>query len=451
MLQKLFADEKKYNVLFIISDDLRTELGCYGSKLAKTPNIDALAKKSVQFNHAYCQFPLCNPSRTSLLTGLQPKNSGGIGNRDDFRVQHPDLITLPQHFKNQGYTSIRIGKIFHGGIDDVASWTIGGDPDRTLLTPKGKAKNNPESGKRKNESDRIIILDGDGEKHGDYKSANRTIELLKKYKDQPFFLACGFVKPHSPPTAPRKYFDLWKVEDIPLPVDFATKPTVPEGFPKAAIRPKNADLFIGRDASEIEAKEMIRAYLASSAWMDWNVGRVLKSLDELGLRKNTIIVFWGDHGYQLGEKGKWSKAGSLFEQGCRTPLLISVPDGEQNGKSCERIVQMVDLYPTLCELCGIAPKQKLDGLSLSPLLKNVETPWDHPAYTIWQEGSTFPHGISVRIEGWRYTEFGKNAENGSTLFDLNADPNELKNLSSDDTKKDIIEKCSKLVRDFYEH
>ena len=459
-LPSFAADTNKMNVLFIISDDLRTELGCYGSKLAKTPNIDRLSAQGVRFDRAYCQYPLCNPSRASMLTGRHPGTTGVLGNRTDFRALHPDWVTLPQLFKQNGYASLRTGKIFHGGIDDAISWTEGGDSRRDLLEGDpaerraGRASTNTASQTRTNDnrparaqgSDRWIMLEGDGESHGDYKTADRAIRYLRENKAKPFFLAVGFVKPHSPPTAPRKFYDLWDVEKIPLPVDFAPRPTVPEGFPKAAIRPRNSDLFIGRDASEQEAREMTRAYLASSAWMDWNVGRVLAELDQQGLRENTVIVFWGDHGYQLGEKGKWSKAGSLFEQGDRTPFIVVDPRLKTKGQSSERVVQAVDFYPTLAELCGLPVGKELEGRSLVPLLKNPKAEWKHPAFTVWSEDGKTYHGVAVRNERWRYAEFGLEGKNGTMLFDTLVDPHELKNLADDPKFSEARKELSALVR-----
>jgi len=435
----------KYNVLFIIADDLRTELGCYGSPLAKTPNLDALAAAGVRFDRAYCQYPLCNPSRVSMLTGRHPSTTGVIGNRTDFRTNHLDWVTLPQLFKQNGYASIRTGKIFHGGIDDAESWTEGGDPsrgvapgamqrpaaDELIFVQNVLSPEDAEERRRYGGSDRWIALEGDGESHGDYRTASRAIEYLRRHTNAPFFLACGFVKPHSPPTAPKRFYDLWDVNKIPLPPNFAPRPTVPEGFPRASIRPRNADLFIGRDASETEAREMIRAYLASSAWMDWNVGRVLSELDRLGLRENTIIVFWGDHGYQLGERGKWSKAGSLFDQGTRTPLIVVAPKVKGNGLSSPRIVQAVDIYPTLAELCGLKMPKGLEGRSLVPLLKQPDQKWNRPAFTVWSENGSTLHGVTIRNERYRYAEFGLNGANGAMLFDELVDPDELKNLADD--------------------
>jgi arylsulfatase A-like enzyme len=221
---------------------------------------------------------------------------------------------------------------------------------------------------------------------------------------------------------------------------------VPDGFPKAAIRPRNADLFIGRDASEQEAREMIRAYLASTAWMDWNVGRVLAELDRLGLRERTVVVFWGDHGYQLGERGKWSKAGSLFEQGTRTPFVVDAPRAKGNGRSTGRVVENLDIYRTLAELCGLRVPDGIEGRSLVPLLDDPARPWDHPAFTVWSEdGATF-HGVAVRTERWRYAEFGPDGVNGAMLFDTRADPLELKNLAGDPKLAEARGELSRLVR-----
>jgi arylsulfatase A-like enzyme len=258
------------------------------------------------------------------------------------------------------------------------------------------------------------------------------------------------VKPHSPPTAPQKFFDLYDTGKIKLTPDFAAWPTVPPGFPSAAIRKRNADLFIGRGASEEAAREVIRAYLASISWTDWNLGRVIAELDKLGLRDNTIIVFVADHGYQLGEKGKWSKAGSLFEMGTRVPLIISAPGMRGNGKSCTRIVESLDIYPTVMELCGL-PKPKeneLEGASLVPLLKKPSADWDKPGYSIWSEDGRTIYGTAVRTEKFRYAEFGRDGINGAMLFDPHADPLEMKNLASEDKYKSVVAELSTLTRKY---
>jgi arylsulfatase A-like enzyme len=457
LLLARLAAEEKMNVLFIIADDLRTELGCYGSTLAKTPNLDKLAATGVKFDHAYCQFPLCNPSRASMLTGRAPGTTGVLGNRTWFGDLHPDFVSLPMHFKNNGYTSIRVGKIFHGGIDDTEAWSVDGQIRTLAGVPAGAAPTSktttidepePDSGPGKEKrSDQWVVLKGNGEEHGDYKAADRAIRYLREHKDEPFFMGCGFVKPHSPPEAPQSFYDQWDASKIPLPVDFAPRPTVPDGFPAGSIRPRNADLFINRDASPEEAQLMIRGYLASSSFMDWNVGRVLAELDALDLRRKTIIVFWGDHGYQLGEKGKWSKAGSLWEQGTRTPFFICDPREQTAGKTCARVVQMVDLYPTLVELCGLKPPGGLEGRSITPLLKNPAQDWDHPAYTVWSEDGKNFTGVMVRTEQWRYAEFyGRGA--GAMLLEPAKDTSELLNLANDPKYAEVVTRLSGLVKQY---
>ena len=458
---------RRPNVLFIMADDMRVELGCYQSMHhAQTPSLDALAKSGVRFDRNYCQFPLCNPSRSSLLTGRRPTKTSVLGNRTDFRIAHPDWTSLPQLFRENGYVSIRAGKIYHGnGLDDPKAWThadeapdpreAGGGHTRPVAAstnapskPADILAPLPQDMTQAAYSDRIVVLDGMGEGHGDFHTADRTIENLRKYKDQPFFIACGFVKPHSPPCAPQKFFDLYDPEKINLTPDFAAWPTVPPGFPSAAIRKRNADLFIGRAASEAEAREVIRAYIASLSWTDWNIGRVLAELDRLGLRENTIIVFLADHGYQLGEKGKWSKAGSLFEMGTRVPLIISAPGMNGNGQSCTRIVESLDLYPTLVELAGLPTQKEIEGTSLAPLLKNPSTDWTQPAFSIWSEDGKTIHGAAVRTEQWRYAEYGKDGSNGAMLFDPHTDPLEMKNLATDEQYKPVVAELSALTRKY---
>ncbi|HXD29706.1 MAG TPA: sulfatase [Pyrinomonadaceae bacterium] len=435
------APAPKYNVLFIIADDLRPELGTYGNKIIKTPNIDGLAARGTRFDRAFAQFPLCNPSRASLLNGVYPTQTGIMDNNTYFRAKHPDFVTLPQYFKNNGYAALRTGKIFHGGIDDEISWTEGGEPpdpailnrppsrialgaapsDQPEVPTAGRAPNASESG-----SDRIIELEGDGESHGDYKVATRAIQYLERYKDKPFFLAVGFVKPHSPPTAPKKFFALYDPEKIPLPSDFGPRPSAPPGFPQISVSKRNTDLFIGRDASPMEAREMIRAYYASTSFMDAQVGRVVGALDRLGLRENTIIVFWGDHGYHLGEKGKWSKAYSLFDIALRVPLIVAVPKGK--AQASVRTVQLLDMYPTLAELCGLPAPPHIEGHSFAALLKKPHAAWSHPAFSVTLFQGKL--GRSVRTERWHYVEWD-NGRGGAMLCDTAKDPFELKNLASD--------------------
>jgi arylsulfatase A-like enzyme len=291
-------------------------------------------------------------------------------------------------------------------------------------------------------SDRWVVLDGDGESHGDYQVADRAIQFLQKCKDTPFFLACGFTKPHSPPTAPKKMFDLYDPAKLALPRTFAATPAAPAGFPKVSITP-NGDLFIGREASEDEARKMLQAYYASVSWTDWNVGRVVAELDRLGLRGNTVIVFWGDHGYHLGEFGKWAKHGSLFEVGTRVPLIVAAPGMKRNGQPFSAPVQSLDIYPTLCELCGLKPPAGLEGHSLAAVLGGAKAIWDHPAFTV--AGNRNNLGVAVRKGDYRYAEWA-GGKNGAMLIDLKADADETKNLVDDPKYAAIREELSALAR-----
>ncbi|MDR3187893.1 MAG: sulfatase [Prevotellaceae bacterium] len=456
--------QRPMNVLFLVSDDMRAEVAAFGSKLARTPNLDKLAAEGVKFERAYCQYPLSGPSRASILTGRRPTTSGLYGNREWFGATYPDWVSLPKYFKQHGYASLRTGKIFHGGIDDTEAWTEGGEP-RTWSNPVNLAPPSPLSESevrahyarttaldvsRASQSDRWEALEGEkAQKHGDTQTANRAIEYIRRSREagQPFFIACGFVKPHSPLVAPKEFFDLYDAGKLPLPPDFASLPMVPTGFPAGAIRPKNADLFINRSASPEEARDMLRAYLACVSYVDWNVGRVLAELERQGLRDSTIIVFWSDHGYQLGEKGKWSKAGSLWEQGARVPFIIFDPRAQGNGKASARTVELLDIYPTLVDLCGLPRPEGLEGASLAPLLANPDTAWGRPAYTVWNEHGKGITGVVVRTERWRYAEFfGLGA--GAFLTDPINDPHELNNLLHDPKYRAEVEMLHNLATEY---
>jgi iduronate 2-sulfatase len=414
-----FASPTRPNVLFIISDDLRPELSCYGSSV-DTPNLDRLAARGVRFANAWAQYPLCNPSRTSMLTGRHPTTTGALTNRIHFRHSYPDMVTLPQLFKNAGYDSLRLGKAFHDSADDPSSWT-------QVIK---QAFINPLAGKpytmdvHRVHSDRIVVLEGDGEAHEDYMVASDTIVKLREYaaSRKPFFISCGFRKPHSPLEAPGKWFDTIPVESISLPPDFKPESDPTPEFPAAALS-RNGDLFIGRRATEAQAREMIQAYQASVKWVDWNAGRVLDALRELGLDKNTIVVFWGDHGFHLGEKGKWSKHNSLFNVGLHVPLIVAGPGVSEGGVS-PRVVQSLDIFPTLAELCSLAAPDGLEGRSLVPLLQSPSAQWAHPAYAVtYREGKLHR---AVRDERYLYAEFDSGRE-GAMLIDLKNDPRELMN------------------------
>jgi arylsulfatase A-like enzyme len=482
----------KYNVLFLISDDLRAELGSYGG-LAKTPNLDALASKGVRFERAYCQYPLCNPSRASMLTGHYPITTGVIGNRDDWKTAHPDWVSLPGLFKKNGIPTLRTGKIFHGidWLDDPNAWTEGGTFKPVTADAQAVAKSrdqrggegeiDPEAIKRTSpatrpasaasadHNSREYLLAGsapvtgqtaqqarsdhwgafdDGPNGGIVGSTKQAVDYLNRYKDRQFFLAVGYSKPHSPLDTSLRFFQQYDYNQIPLPVDYQTKPTLPAGFPQGAIRPSNADLFIGkRESTPDTARDMIRAYLACVTSVDFNIGQVLAELDRLQLADKTIIVFWGDHGFQLGEKGKWSKAGSVWEQGARVPTIIYVPGLEGMGKPSPRVVESVDFYRTLADLAGLKVDDHVEGRSLVPLLKDPSAAWPHPAYTVWSEDGKTLTAISVRNEKFRYAEFTA-GKGGAMLLDEAKDPHETTNVIDDPAYASVRAELEKRVAEY---
>jgi uncharacterized sulfatase len=425
---ELAVAKDKPNVLFIAVDDLNTSLCCYGHPLVKSPNIDRLAARGVRFEHAYCQFPLCSPSRVSLLTGLRPQKTRIFDLQTDFRTILPDAVTLPQSFRRAGYFAGRVGKIFHygvpgqigtSGLDDPASWN-------EVVNPRGRDKD--EESKVINYTPKIglgasmsfYMADGTDEEQTDGKGATAAIAMLEQHRDGPFFIGMGFYRPHTPFVAPKRYFEMYPLDSIKLPFN---PPDDHDDIPAPAeyIRPPNYGL------TDLQCRECMRAYFASISFMDAQVGRVLDALERLKLADNTIVVLWGDHGYLLGEHGQWMKQ-SLFEESARVPLLIAAPGARGNGSACPRIVETIDIYPTLDDLCGISPPADLAGKSLRPLLDNPQRAWDRPAFTQVQRAK-FP-GRSVRTERWRYTEWDHGRE-GVELYDHDTDPREFKNLASD--------------------
>jgi iduronate 2-sulfatase len=432
----------KLNVLFIAVDDLNTALGCYGHPVVKSPNIDRLAKRGVRFEHAYCQFPLCSPSRVSLLTGLRPDTTRIFDLKTDFRDILPDAVTLPQAFKQNGYFVARVGKIFHygvpgqigtSGLDDPRSWD-------QVINPRGRDKD--EEDKLTNYTPKrglgsamcFMAADGTDEEQTDGKSATAAIKLLEEHRDGPFFLGVGFYRPHTPYVAPKRYFDMYPLDSIKLPFNPSDDhDDIPA--PARFIEPLNYGL------TDEQCRECMRAYFAALTFMDAQVGRLLDALDRLGLADKTIVVLWGDHGYLLGEHGQWMKM-SLFEESTHVPLIIAAPGERGNGHPSPRIVETIDVYPTLTDLAGIALPTSLAGVSLRPLLDDPQRPWERPAYT--QVTRNKFQGRSVRTERWRYTEwdFGRM---GAELYDHESDPREFKNLAADPGQAAVVAQMRSLL------
>lgn len=446
----VFAAEpaKKPNVLLLICDDLNNSLGCYGHAEAKSPNIDKLAAKGVRFDRAYCQFPLCNPSRASFLTGRQPETTRSLDNGTHFRKAIPDVVTMPQAFQKAGYYVARVGKLYHYGVpgqigtdgfDDKPSWL-------EVVNPRGRDKDDEDMviqlhNQRKSMGGSLSYLSavGTDEEQTDGKGAAAAIRLLEQHKDKPFFLGCGFYRPHVPCVAPKRYFDMHPLERMALPKEPAGHM---DAVPPAAltVRPPNYGL------KDSQLKEFLQAYHASVTFVDAQVGKVLDALGRLKLADNTIVVFISDHGWLLGEHGHWQKM-SLFEESARVPMIVYVPKGNGNGKVSPRTVELLDLYPTLADLCGI-PAPGTQGKSLRPLLDDPRAEWKKPAYTVVSRGAyakgTGFLGRSIRTERWRYTEWDE-GKKGAELYDHDADPKEYKNLAKDAKYQDVAAEMKKLL------
>jgi len=442
-LQMLYAAERM-NVLFIAVDDMNNHLGCYGDPLVKSPNIDKLAARGVRFDRAYCQFPLCSPSRTSLMTGLRPDTTEVFDLKKHFRSVIPDVVTLPQHFQKSGYYAARVGKIYHygnpgdigtDGLDDLPSWDHRVNPSGRDKTEESKIINyTPKRGLGSSLS--LLAAEGTDEEQTDGMVATEIIKLMEANKDKPFFLAAGFYRPHCPYVAPKKYFDLYPLEKIQLP------PISESEFhdvPNAALASTNPRPWFG--VTEEEARKSKPAYFATISFVDAQVGRLLSALDRLKLTDKTVIVFWSDHGYHLGEHGLWMKQ-SNFEESARMPMIIAGPGVKRAPNGCQRTVELLDLYPTLADMCGLPKPDKAQGISLRPLLQNASAKWDHPAYTQVQRGGTPGH--SVRTERWRYTEWD-NGQDGAQLYDHQLDPLELNNLINDPQHASVVKEMKALV------
>ena len=446
-LPPLYSKEKKKNILFISVDDMNNDLGCYGHPIVKSPGIDRLASNGIAFANAYCQFPLSSPSRSSILTGLRPDRTRVFDLTYHFRQDQPDITTLPQMFMKNGYYVARVGKMYHygnpgdigtNGLDDRVSW-------KERINPAGRDKTSLEldiinyTPKRGLGSSMSFLSDKEGKdnEHTDGKVASEVIRLLEKHKDESFFIAAGFYKPHCPWITPSKYFDLYKPEQMMLP---EISEETPKLYPELALASTRPWPYFGITSGQ--ALECKLAYYAAISFVDAQIGRLLDALKSLGLADNTIVVFWSDHGYHLGEHGLWFKQ-SCFEESAKCPLIISVPGSKKAGQICRRPVELVDIYPTLAELTGVTPPSDLEGFSLSPLLKNPSAKWKHPAYTQVQRGNNPGH--SVRTEKWRYTEWNF-GEMGSELYNEITDPHELKNLAGDPAHADIVKEMKALLK-----
>ena len=428
------AQPARPNVLFLIADDLNNDLGTYGAPV-RSPNIDKLAARGVKLDRVYNQYPLCSPSRSSLLTGRRPNATGVLTNpapvkrpnSPHFREKLPDAITLPQLFRTNGWFAARVGKLYHygvplsigsAGLDDYLSWDL-------AINPRGRDREI---------HDRIFSLrpglfggtlswladDGRDAEHTDGIAATDAVRLLERFKrnNESFFLAVGFYRPHTPFVAPKRYFDMYPRDRIVLPtLSDADHSRTPEAAYRSALKEQDS-------MTDDQRREAIQAYSASITFMDAQVGHVLDALNRLGLSDNTIVVFTSDHGYHLGDHGLWQKM-SLFERSARVPLIIAAPRVKGRGVVARGLAELVDLYPTLAELAGLQPKTPVDGVSLVPMLND-------PAATVKDAAFTqVRNGYAVRTDRWRYVEWAA-GEQGAELYDMDKDPGETTNLAQDE-------------------
>lgn len=430
-------DTRVRNVLFIIADDLRAGvLGCYGDRFCQTPNLDALADRGILFTRAYCQGTSCAPSRESMMFS---------------RYQGSGPVNLGQHFKDNGWYSARVGKIYHmrvpgdiiagtNGLDVASSWTERfNSPGLEAHTPGDYAclnldvftddLENRQSTKMPHRMFVSVQYDGDGSDQADHKSASKAIELLAEHRDEPFFLAVGLVRPHYPMVAPRQYFRPYPWQEMLLPPQQTNDlDDIPKLGLAGTISSKNP---IGKYPDN--QKRMWSAYYAAVSFMDHQVGRILDQLDRLGLRDNTAIVFTSDHGYHLGDHQFWQKS-NLHEQVLRVPLILSVP-GVKPGRS-DSVVELVDLFPTLSELAGLEVPATVQGTSLVPVLRD-------PTAEVKAGALSFHNGHSLRVPDWHYMRY---TDGSRELYHMRDDPGEFTNLAESATHREVVARLDDMLQ-----
>lgn len=436
---------KKQNVLFIIADDLTaTAVSAYENKACKTPNIDRLASEGVRYSKAYCQYPVCGPSRASFMSGYYPNATTTFGYVSGRKNIGPDRKTWSQLFKENGYYTARVSKIYHMGVpgdiekgsngkDDEASWGERYNSQGPEWTAEGEAElvqGNPDGTIERKGGNVMTIVKAEGDElvHSDGKTAKKASELISQHKNEPFFLAVGFVRPHVPFVAPKSYFNPYPHQEVNLPEKV-------EGdwddIPKRGI---NYVTSVNGKMNEEQEKKAVAAYYASVAYMDAQVGKVLNTLEEEGLSDNTIVIFTSDHGFHLGEHRFWMKV-SLHEESARVPLIIKVPG--KKPAVCNSFAELLDLYPTIAELAGLKTSDNLQGKSLVKTLDKPKHKVRDMAFSVTQGGKTF----LLRTDDWAYIQYNEDASAGMELFDMNNDPKQYTNLVENP-------KYAKVVLDF---
>ncbi|MGE0757498.1 MAG: sulfatase [Pirellulaceae bacterium] len=454
-------------MLFIAADDMRPQLGCYGDPTAKTPHLDALARRGMLFRRSYVQQALCSPSRISLLSGRYPATTGIFEIGRPLRATMPDITTMPQHFKNHGYHTRSLGKIYHVGIDDDASWTIPAWHSkkprvseatqaaiaRYLADAKAKGIEVPQKG-RGNRNAAIPafeavdcgdddLLDGDCAAH-----AVAQLHEHAQHPDRPFFLAVGFANPHVPWISPRKYWDLYDRNKLPL----AHNEFLPKGSPAFAAT-SGSDFYWYRDVPQVPGDQLpetfkrdcLHGYLAAISYIDAQVGRLLAALDATGLAKNTVVVFWSDHGYYMGEHTWWGAKHNNYEGATRNCLIVAQPGQSTAGQTTDALAQSVDLAPTLTELCGLPPHDGFQGRSLKPVLEDPRRAVNEAAFSWYPKQGYL--GVTMRTDQWRYVEWTRSGSpTEQELFDMQRDPQNDVNLAGDPRHAPLLEQLSAQLR-----
>lgn len=428
------------NVLFLICDDLNCDIGCYGHPQVKTPHLDALAARGVRFANAYCQYPLCGPSRASFMTGWYPDQTMIHRNAIHLRERAPDVVTMSQHFRAADYFALRIGKIYHynvplhigtGGHDDPYSWN-------QTINPRGRDVI---------DQDQVITLrpgqyggtlswlaaEGTDGEQTDGIAAAETVARLKRFAStgENFFMAVGLYRPHTPYVAPKKYFDLYPIDEIKV-------PPVPDNYLETLPKPAAKSLTRKREQVDLDpklARQAIQAYYASITFADAQLGVILSALKQTGLDDNTIVLFTSDHGYHMGEHGHYQKT-TLFENATHVPLVIAGP-GVTEGAVAETMAEMVDFYPTLSELAGLSIPKAVSGISLVPALKD-------PSVIVRESAlSQYDTGYSLRTADYRFTQWGPDGQAGVELYDRTADPAEMNNVADQPKYADVRQRLTK--------
>lgn len=427
--------KKDKNVLFIMVDDLNPTIATYDHPLVKTPNIDKLAQMGVQFDNAHCNFAVCGPSRSSLLTGLYPESIGVTDNKTPLSPLLKNKTSLPKLFKDNGYETVGMGKIFHGTKEvfwDPNAWDNFYRFKETKLGKKGEGRNLTD-GKLK--WCRWLAADGGDEDQQDGQIAKKAIEVIKAKRDKPFFLAVGFKKPHDPFIAPKKYFDMY-------PLEACTPPVLPEGWKPAYPHSLPGETKTFNKFTDLDKREFLRSYYACTTFMDAQLGKVLNALEESGQMDNTLIVFFGDHGYHLGEHNWWNKV-TIFERGTKAPFIMAGNSVGKKGLRSNSMFEFVDIYPTMVELMNLknAPDY-LEGKSFASIVEDPNKPFRTEVRAITRRGQML--GRTVKNNDWRYIEWDE-GKKGRELYNQKTDPIEYHNLAEDKAYQEVVKQMSALL------